>query len=174
MKKLLLSILLATLFLGMMSPAIAAHNSDSNGCDTADTTINVTATGVALIFSIDGEDNPIITVDSGSCVKIIFDNVSDLDHDFTIVDDVTDSANPVVLIEMTAAAGITIEHLWLMPDYEVNINYFCEVEGHRGSGMEGAFIIDDGSSSLPGFGFAPAFLAITFLIAIPIIKNRKN
>jgi uncharacterized cupredoxin-like copper-binding protein len=177
--RILLTLAMVGLFLGAIGPTIAEHNDEfpTNGCDSADHSINVTANGQVLEFVIDGEKNPEIKVGSGSCVEVTFDNTSELDHDFTVVDDTVDEEDDFYeLIHMDTNAGNETHHLWQMPEKDVSLNYFCEVAGHRDGGMEGTFIIGEGSDSgfLPGFELYTAFAGLLLLIAIPTLRRKFN
>ncbi|MHA2029356.1 MAG: hypothetical protein ACW98K_18170 [Candidatus Kariarchaeaceae archaeon] len=183
--KILLSIFLITMFASSVGSVSSEHNAEfpTNGCTTADHSIVITANGEVLIFVIDGKDNPEVAVDKDSCVEVTFNNTSDLDHDFTVVDESVDEEEAELddtlfyeIIHMDTDAGNSTHHLWQMPDKDVTLDYFCEVAGHQAGGMEGTFKIGSGSSddsALPGFGFLVTFIGLLAVLSIPIVKRRN-
>lgn len=168
------AVMMVGLFLSSISLTMADHNDEfpTNDCDTADHSISITTRGEDLVFIIGGEENPDVEVASGSCVEVTFENSSTLDHDFTVVDDTVDPEEE--LIHMDTPPGDTTNHFWRMPERDVSLKYFCEVEGHRESGMEGNFIIGEGSGGLPGFEAPLAFAGLMLLaMAIPLLRRRN-
>ncbi|MHA2101368.1 MAG: hypothetical protein ACW99A_22145 [Candidatus Kariarchaeaceae archaeon] len=144
--RLLLSLSLIFMFMSSNNSIIAEHNEEFpiNGCSDATQSIVITTTGTMLRFMIDGDVNPTLNFDKGSCLEATFQNTSEIDHDFTVEDE-SDSGEFTEIIHMEANAGTNTHHLWQLPDKDVTLVYHCEVPGHREAGEEGQFIIGTGS-----------------------------
>lgn len=177
--KSLLTLFVITLFLGSFGPVAAVHNEEfpTNGCTTVTDTLVVTLTATQE-FVIDGKVNPSLTLTKGGCVDItVINNSAETDHDFTLIDEsVAEDADFHEIWHMDTPPGNTTHHLWQLPNKDVQLEYFCEVEGHRDGGMEGKATIgsvDSDDGFLPGFNFMHAFLALLTIAAIPVLRRRN-
>ena len=60
--------------------------------------------------------------------------------------------------------------LWITPEEDVTIIYYCGFSGHYSQGMIGKFIVGDGSSSLVS-GFTVTLLLVGLFISMLIIRR---
>ncbi len=114
-----------------------------------------------------------IKVPKDTCIKIVLVNKDDIEHDITIdphPDDGFDGIN------LDVGPLQTNSTTFRTPNKDVTYDFYCEIPGHRGQGMEGKFIVGKGnSSSAPGFEVSLSFIGIMGLAAVTLaMKQRKR
>lgn len=114
-----------------------------------------------------------IEVPKATCVKItIINEDPDLEHDITIDGKSGDSGIETVYIPVlgveTNSFNVTT------PNADVTFDFYCSVQGHRTAGMEGSFVVGEGSAEddSPGFGLWLSIGAFLALVAV-IPRIRK-
>ena len=137
----------------------------ADGCDNPVQYVHVGVDPVQLKYNI-----TTIHVEKNTCVNFAFENIQTTAHDFTVDDP---NGNTVVEIELEGQ-GMNSSN-WLMPNKDMAIKFFCEVDDHRAQGMEGDFIIGNPTTTskggLPGFTLPVAFVALLAMVAIPQFRK---
>ncbi|MCE7734108.1 MAG: hypothetical protein GPJ54_04460 [Candidatus Heimdallarchaeota archaeon] len=112
-------------------------------------------------------DKSKIEVPRATCVKITLINEDTMEHDFTIDGKTGDSGIEEVYIPLLGGEEGSFNVT--TPDADVTFDFYCSVPGHRTAGMEGSFVVGEGSpeDDSPGFGLwlsIGAFLALVALV----------
>lgn len=156
------------LFLGIALTFSASHVSAAPvaGTECSTPTLEVTIKSQpGLKF-----DKDKIEVPRATCVKITLINEDlDIEHDFTVDGKSGDSGIEEVYIPVTG--GVTASFNVTTPDADVTFDFYCSVQGHRAAGMEGSFVVGEGSDEddTPAFGF---WLSITAFLALVALVPR--
>ena len=163
-----MSFIMLTLFVSAfatMNLVTSEHNTEFsvNGCETPTEWLNITM--MNRKFMVDGAELKTVTVGKNACLGMMTENHDNEEHDFTVKDGDDE------VIHMDTPANGSIIHYWQLPDDDLTLEFFCEVEGHADEGMKGEFIIGDGGG-LPGFELPLVFVALAAMIAIPL--KRRN
>ena len=114
-------------------------------------------------------DKDKIEVPKATCVKItIINDDLDLEHDITI------EGGDIETVYIPVLGGETDSFNVTTPDADVTYDFWCSVQGHRVAGMEGSFIVGEGSpeDDSPGFGLWLSIGAFLALVAI-VPRIRK-
>lgn len=182
--KLIIGTFLIALFIGSVGLTSAIHNTEfpDNGCTTADNTLTVVITEYK--FTVNGIENPHITVPKNSCLKIVSTNDGSIEHDFTFATALANGTEQEIW-HMDTPIGETINHMWQMPNEDlVDRQYNCEIEGHLDLGMVGSVTIggefsvsdtesDDDDGFLPGFELPMVILGLFAILAVPLLRRRN-
>jgi uncharacterized cupredoxin-like copper-binding protein len=152
------------------------HEGAANECHDPTETLMISTAASGLVF-----DKTELKATKGACIMVMFMNTQDVPHDFTMNrangSEWTHLHLDNSLDNNTGTPGQNMVHLQ-MPDEDLTLDFWCSVNGHRGAGMEGKFVIGEGSPEddegfLPGFGVLTALMGLfTLLIAIPKLRNR--
>ncbi|MCE7733988.1 MAG: hypothetical protein GPJ54_03860 [Candidatus Heimdallarchaeota archaeon] len=170
MKK-VFTLVLITLFIGIAVTftATTVHAVPVAGTECDDPTTEVT---IRAQTGIQFEKNK-IEVPRATCVKITLINEdADLNHDFTINGKTGD--NGIEEVYILVNGGETNSFNVTTPDADVTFDFYCSVPGHRSSGMEGSFVVGEGSSEddSPGFSVWLSFTA--FLASVILIRRIRK
>ena len=169
MKKVFTLVLIA-LFLGiaMTFTATTVRATPVAGKECINPTTEITIKAIISMKFDTGK----IEVPRATCVKITIINEDSTLHDFTIDGKAGDSGIEEVYIPV--ADGQTNSFNVTTPDVDITFDFYCSVPGHRAAGMEGSFVVGEGSSDedSPGFGLWLSIGAFLILIAI-VPRYRK-
>lgn len=175
---LIISLLSVLIFGTAISSAQEDHemHTGTMECTTPDRMIMITTADTGFSFN-----TTTLNAVKGECLMIMFKNLQTSEHDFVI-----NYANGTEWFglhvmsntEVTGdlPAGVKMAHLQI-PDEDVTLDFYCSVgDGlHQNSGMEGEFVIGDGSPSedgIPGFGLITSFVAISATFVT--LKKKRN
>lgn len=164
----------AMLFLVLLQPSHASidpqtKDETSDQCTEVDKEIQIIAEQIrdgSMVF------NPSeINVELDSCVKINLKNNDDHPYDFTIShseNDLMDETHKKFALNDTTIVSINVK----FPNEDYTVTFFAWRVGYRKAGLEGKFIVGQGSKKAPGYEFPLAIFA--FISIIILRKKRAN
>jgi uncharacterized cupredoxin-like copper-binding protein len=133
-----------------------------------------------------------VEVSKNACIRMIFWNPTEVEHDFTVADKEgvewihmdsinaaedelgTNTTNDAANGELQGQGYAT--HFYMTPNEDITLNFHCEVPGHNTT-MTGDFIIgagSPGSASSPGFEATSVVIGFLSIAAIVTIYKKKN
>ncbi len=133
---------------------------ETDQCTTPTTTVVVGTATSGLKFNVSE-----VKVPKNACVKITFQNVQSVNHDFVV-----DAVNGLTGFQIpgnngSKYLGVTNSINIKTPDKDFKTEFYCSIIGHRAGGMYGTFIVGNPSSG----SFVPGFEILTTLFAISAI-----
>lgn len=108
---------------------------DTVNDNDADTKTFYVEGGPMFEFFIDGERNADIVVNVGDRVRIIYESVGGMPHDF-VIDEIEGARTQI----WSPGEGETIE---FVANVAGEFEYYCSVGSHRANGMVGRFIVQE-------------------------------
>lgn len=111
------------------------NDNDADTNNDADVKTFYVEGGPMFEFFIDGERNADIVVNVGDRVRIVYESVGGMPHDF-VIDEIEGARTEI----WSPGDGETIE---FVANVAGEFEYYCSVGSHRANGMVGRFIVQE-------------------------------